>query len=193
MIHFALNAHLSPQGLFHVIHKRLKPRPLSDSSFRPYPGALAINDWTHKYNKPKLHFADSFYRFCVWQWNLAITYPDSDRHTGNDDVQCAFPRIKYNPQLVAMHSAISNGTLMMNTGLTFGDNTSASNWAPIARARQQLVQHHWHDGDAIITKAANFLPPFTFAPPATPTERVAFAKAIPDSIHTGVLDELGNR
>ncbi len=98
MIHFALNAHLSPQGLFHVIHKRLKPRPLSDSSFRPYPGALAINDWTHKYNKPKLHFADSFYRFCVWQWNLAITYPDSDRHTGNDDVQCAFPRIKYNQE-----------------------------------------------------------------------------------------------
>jgi hypothetical protein len=65
-----------------------------------------------------------------------------------------------------MHSAISNGTLMMNTGLTFGDNTSPSNWAPIARARQQLAQHHWHDGDAIITKAANFLPPFTFAPPA---------------------------
>ncbi|KAI2512208.1 hypothetical protein MHU86_2084 [Fragilaria crotonensis] len=50
-----------------------------------------------------------------------------DRYTGDDDVQCAFPRIKYNPNLVAMHSAISNNTLMMNTGLTFGDNTQIGN------------------------------------------------------------------
>ena len=82
---------------------------------------------------------------------------------------------------------------MMNTGLTFGDNTSPSNWKPIARARRQLAQHLWHDGDVIITKEANFLPPFTFAPLVTPTERAEFAKAIPDSINTGVLDELGNR
>jgi hypothetical protein len=37
----------------------------------------------------------------------------------------------------SMHSAISNNTLMMNTGLTFGDSTSPSNWEPIAQARQQ--------------------------------------------------------
>ena len=33
LIHFTLNAHLSPQGLVDVIHTRRKPRPLSDSSF----------------------------------------------------------------------------------------------------------------------------------------------------------------
>ena len=82
---------------------------------------------------------------------------------------------------------------MMNTGLTFGDNTSPSNWEPIARARQQFAQHLWHDDDDIIKRAAQYLPPFTFAPPATPAERVVFAKAIPDSINTGVLDEDGNR
>ena len=193
LIHFALNAHLSPQGLVDIDHERRKPRPLSDSSFRPFPGAFAINDWTNKANEPALHFAHSFHRFCIWQWNLAITYPDLDRHTGDDDVQCAFPRIKYNPNLVAMHSAISNGTLMMSTGLTFGDNTSPSNWEPIARARQQLAQHLWiHDPD-IISKAAPYLPPFKFAPPATPAERASFTKAIPDSINKGVLDAMGNR
>jgi hypothetical protein len=66
-------------------------------------------------NEPTLHFSESFNRFLKWQWNLANTYPDHDRYTGDDDVQCAFPRIKYNPNLVAMHSAISNGTLMMST------------------------------------------------------------------------------
>ena len=192
LIHFALNAHLSPQGLVDVLHARRKPRPLSDSSFRPWPGAMAINDWTNKKNEPPLHFAESFLLFCIWQWNLAITYPTHDRHTGDDDVQCAFPRIKYNPQLVAMHSSISNGTLSMNTGLTFGDNTSPSSFEPIARARQKLAQTLWHQPD-IMDRAAPYLPAFKFAPPATPSERASFARAIPDSINKGVLDENGRR
>ena len=52
LVHFALNVHLSPQGLVDVLHERRKPRPLSDSSFRPWPGASAINDWTNKINEP---------------------------------------------------------------------------------------------------------------------------------------------
>ena len=194
LIHFALNSHLSPQGLVDVLHARRKPRPLSDSSFRPWPGAMAIKDWTNKANEPALHFAKSFMNFCVWQWNLALTYPTFDRHTGDDDVQCAFPRLKYHPQLVAMHSSISNNTLIMNTGLTFGDNTSPSNWEPIARARQQLAQHFWlNEPETVLEKAQQYLPPFQFAPPATDSERVAFAVAIPDSINQGVMDADGRR
>ena len=82
---------------------------------------------------------------------------------------------------------------MMNTGLTFGDKTSPCNWEPITRARQQLTQHLLHEEDIIVAKAAQNLPPFPFAPPATPAERAAFERAIPDSINTGVLDEFGNR
>ncbi|KAI2495301.1 hypothetical protein MHU86_19200 [Fragilaria crotonensis] len=52
LVHFALNVHLSPQGLVDVLHHRRKPRPLSDSSFRPWPGAYAINDWTNKCHEP---------------------------------------------------------------------------------------------------------------------------------------------
>ena len=192
LVHFALNVHLSPQGLVDVLHHRRKPRPLSDSSFRPWPGAHAINDWTNKCHEPPLHFADSFHNFCKWHWNLAISYPLHDRHTGDDDVQCAFPRIKYNPNLVGMHIAISNNTLIMNTGLTFGDNTSPSNWEPVARARQQLAQHLWHQPD-IIDRARPYLPPVRFEPPATPAERASFAIAIADSQNTGVFDASGAR
>ena len=131
--------------------------------------------------------------FCIWQWNLAITYPQHDRHTGDDDVQCAFPRLKYNPQLVGMHSSISNKTLMMRTGLTFGDNTSPSTFEPVARARQKLAQHLWHQPELIFEKAGPYLPQFKFAPPATEAERAAFAVAIPDSLNVGVLDHNGRR
>ena len=184
LVHFALNVHLSPQGLVDVLHERRKPRPLSDSSFRPWPGAFAINDWTNKENEPSLHFADSLNQFCIWHWKLAITYPQHDRHTGDDNVQCAFPRVKYNPNLVGMHSAISNKTLMMSTGLTFGDNTSPSNWEPVARARQQLAQHLWHQED-IVNRTKKYLQPMVFDPPATPAERANFTVAIADSQNKG--------
>ena len=83
---------------------------------------------------------------------------------------------------------------MINTGLTFCDSsTILSNWEPVARARQQLEQYLWHDGDVIIVKAAQFLPLFTIAPTLTPTERAVFARAIPDSINSGVFDSNGKR
>ena len=192
LVHFTLNTHLTPQGLVDILHHRRKPRPVSDCSFRPWPGAHAINDWTSKANEPALHFADSFQNFCIWMWNLAISYPSHDRHTGDDDVQCAFPRVKYNPNLVAMHSAMSHDTLIMHTGLNFGGTTSPQNWEPIARARQQLAQKLWHDPD-ITERAKPYLPQLTFNPPATESERAEFATAIRDSKNKGVFDKNGNR
>jgi hypothetical protein len=110
LVHFTLNTHLTPQGLVDIVHHRRKPQPVSDSSFRPLSGAHTINDWTSKVNEPPLHVADSFQQFLIWQWNLAISYPHHDRHTRNDDVQCTFPCIKYNPNLFAMHSALLHST-----------------------------------------------------------------------------------
>ena len=188
LVHFTLNTHLTPQGLVDIMHTRRKPRPVFDSSFRPWPGAHSINDWTSKVNEPALHFADAFNQFCIWHWNLAISYPQSNHHTGDDDVQCAFPRVKYSPNLVAMHRApLSNDTLIMNTGLTFGDCRSPSNWDPIARARQQLAQKLWHDPD-ILERASPYLPALSFAPPVTLAERATFAIAIPDSQNRGVFN-----
>jgi hypothetical protein len=91
------------------------------------------------------------------------SYPSHDRRTGDDDVQCAFPRLKYNPNLVAMHSSISNKTLTISTGLTFGDNTCPSNWEPVARACQQLAQHLWYQED-IIDRARPYLLPMVSNP-----------------------------
>ncbi len=80
----------------------------------------------------------------------------------------------------------------MHTGLTFGDNTSPSNWEPIARARQQLAQTLWHNPD-IIHKAAPYMPPISFAAPVTIEGRAHFAIAIPDSKNEGVFDKRGKR
>jgi hypothetical protein len=82
----------------------------------------------------------------------------------------------------------------MNTGLTFGDNTSPSNFEPVARARSKLAQEYWlNEPELVLEKAKQYLPVFQFAPTATEEEKATFAVAIPDSVNIGVVDAEGRR
>ena len=77
--------------------------------------------------------------------------------------------------------------------MSFGDNTSPSNCEPVARARQPLAQHLWHQPDIIDRARPYLLLPVKFEAPATAAERSTFAIAIADSLNTGVFDSAGNR
>ena len=48
LIPFILNCHLTPQGVVDLNSPFKNPRPIFDSSFRPFPWCQAINDWTSK-------------------------------------------------------------------------------------------------------------------------------------------------
>ena len=71
LIHFALNAHFTPQGLVDIMHHRRKPRPISDSSFRPFPNSFAINDWTNKKKNPRFIFRS----LSIGSWNGSGIWP----------------------------------------------------------------------------------------------------------------------
>lgn len=143
MVHFALNCHVTPIGLVGLHHKYKQLRPIFDSSFRPEPKFSGINDWTTKDTEPPLHFAQSCSKHLVWLYNLRITYPDREIYLGGDDVSGASRHQKYHPNLVGMHSCVIADHLSCSTGMTFGDNTSPSNFEPIADARRQLAKHLW--------------------------------------------------
>ena len=66
--------------------------------------------------------------------------------------------MKYNPNLVGMHSCVIAGYLSCSTGMTFGDNTSPSNFEPIADARRQLAKYLWTKPDTI-SQTTKFLQP----------------------------------
>jgi hypothetical protein len=82
--------------------------------------------------------------------------------------------------------------MFMFTGQTFGDNTSPSNWEPVARSRQQLARYLWKQPDTV-AKAAKYLPPLQLATAPTPAEVATFVQATADTKHKGVMDESGNR
>ena len=190
---YLLNAHLTPAGL--VIKPDKKPRPVFDSSFRPEVWAMAINDWTDKCNEPPLIFPGAFHGLLTHLYNLRITYPFLVLCLGDDDISGAFRHGKYHPALVAMHLCLLGNILVAATGTTFGDNTSPSNFEPVAQARRQLAQHYWSNVSPAETANTvhNHLPPLTLAKPPTPTEIAVYQQADPDSQNRGVLNPDGTQ
>ena len=193
LIPFLLNCHVTPQGIvdLNTLHKN--PRPIFDSSFRPQAWCMAINDWTNKDYEPPLTFADAEMAFMIWLYNLRVTYPASEIYLADDDVSGAFRQTKYHPNLVGMHTSVQCGYGVLNTGATFGDNTSPSQFNPIAEARRHVSRHLWLTDHGVISRTLPHLPPITTAPAPPATITATFATADPDAINTGVLSSSGER
>jgi hypothetical protein len=187
------HCHLTPQGLVDINTPYKNPRPIFDSSFRPYPWCFAINDWTHKDNEPPLTFAGAELGFMVWVYNLRITYPDQEIYIADDDVSGAFRLMKYHPNLMAMHTFIQGAYCVVNTGGTFGDNTTPSNFDTLGMARRQLAWYLWQEDPTIAEKVLPHLPQLQLAPAPTDPEVALFRPADKDTINVGVLDAEGNR
>jgi hypothetical protein len=187
LVHFTLNCHLTPQGLIGLENPMKKPRPIFDSSFRPYPWCHAINDWTHKDNEPPITFPSAWSEYLQWIYNLRISYPEEEIYPADDDVSGAFRQLKYHPNMVAMHSYQVLDYMAAATGATFGDCTSPSNWDPVAQARRQLAQFLWKEKD-LVSRATPHLPRFTLAPKPQTDEVRSFTRANPDSKNKGVFD-----
>jgi hypothetical protein len=184
------HSHPTPIGMVDLAKIYKEPRPIFDSSFRPAPSSMAINDWVDKANEPAIHFPLSFMKLCIWLYNVRISYPDEEIYLVDDDVSGAFRHAKYHPNLVVLHACILFGFIMFSTGQTFGDAPSPANFEPFARARQQCAMYLWHQKDAL-RLAAPYLPKIEFQP-APPTALV-FVKSTRDSLNQGVFNADGTR
>ena len=148
-----------------------------------------MNDWVDPSNEPDIHFPKSFINFCIWLYNLRISYPTREIYVCDDDVSGAFRHSKYNPNLVALHACILFGFLFMSTGQTFGDSPSPANFEPIARGRQQYAMYLWHQADTLL-RAAKYMPSIKFQVP--PANQVYFPSTA-DSLNQGVFNSDGSR
>ena len=187
---FALHCHLTPQGIVDLNTKHKNPRPIFDSSFHPEVWAQAINDLASKDTEPPLTFAGAELGFMIWLYNLRITYPDLEIYIADDDISGAYRRMKYHPNLMALHASIQCGYLVINTGGTFGDNTSPSNFDPLALSRRFVSRYVWMNDPNVVERMSPSLPPITTVP-ADPT--VQYVQADADGLNRGVLDANGER
>ena len=186
----ALHCHLTPQGVVDLNTPYKNPRPIFDSSFRPFVWCQAINDWTDKSTEPELTFSTAELGFMIWLYNLRITYPDLEIYIMDDDICGAFRRMKYHPNCMSLHCSIQCGYLVVNTGGTFGDNTSPSNFDPVALSRRLFAQALWVRNPRAGQEALKHLPPLEMTP--TPPE-VVFTPVDADTTNTGVIGPDGKR
>ena len=190
---FVLNCHVTPQGVVDLDRPHKNPRPIFDSSFRPFPWCAAINDWTSKTDELPVICACAEIPFMVWLWNLRISYPRKELYIGGTDCHGAFRWDKHNPNLVGMHTSVQAGYAVFNTGGTFGGCTTPSNWDVVARAIIAMAKYLWLNCSTVVEQAAIYLPtPLEFETELYEPEG-GFSLATPDAIHRGVFDENGNR
>jgi hypothetical protein len=139
-----------------------------------------------------LTFAGAFVATLTWIWNLRITYPHLEIYVCDDDITKAFRQIKYPPNLAGLHCKIASGVMFVDTGQTFGDNTSPSNFEAVPNCRSQHAQALWHRPDTI-ARALPLLPAIAHQDPPTVAEAASFVQANRDSLNPGALDAFGNR
>ena len=86
------------------------------------------------------------------------------------------------------------GYFVVNTGATFGDNTSPSNFDPLAAGRRQLAWYLWSSGEDFVPRISQYLPaPIELAPRPTDAEAAEFAAADLDELNPGVINPDGSR
>ena len=84
--------------------------------------------------------------------------------------------------------------MVVNTGATFGDNTSPSNFDPLAMGRRQLAQYLWGSNEDFVPRITKFLPaPIELAPRPGEKEIAGFAVADKDQLNPGVIRADGTR
>ena len=105
----------------------------------------------------------------------------------------AFRHVKYNPNMVAMHTCRTCGYGQLNTGGAFGDCFLPPNWDAIKCARQESAAWVWQHDPLIHEKISPLLPPITLSPPPTPEEVSTFTQVDRDDLNPGVLNPDGSR
>ena len=186
---FIYNLHVSPEGI--LIKPNKNDRIVFDASFQIHYKSLSLNtSWTHAGDEPPIRYGTALLRHLTRIWNLRITYADEEILLWDDDVAGAFRLIKYNPDIAQAFSAIVHNTLWIPTGQVFGGNTSAQNFEGLALAREYLAQYlSTNKFSFLLHKHKKLLDLIKFTD--IPSDEVSFIKAIPDTIHKGVLASTG--
>jgi hypothetical protein len=192
LLPFVRDLHVTPQGIVDADNEWKNSRPVYDSTFRPTPWAMAINDHVNTDTEGECTFLHSFTRYCQYLWNVRISYPKERIYVGDDDVKNAFRLVKNNPAAVSMHGFRGHGLLGFCTGQSFGDNYSPSNFDIFAVVRTMHAIWLWTNEPAQCKqKASKYIDDIAFD--HNKSDIREFAPAHKDSKNPGILDNDGNR
>lgn len=137
---------------------------------------------------PKITYANAFIRHLVHIWNLRITYPREEILQHTDDIEAAFHRIIYHPDLAVCYAYVFMEFLLIPIGTVFGAGDSPGWFSTTADPRTHLAAvRDYSTMDLPVADAVVI--------PAAPSEEIVstFVQATADAEHQGIPPHLLHR
>ena len=150
-----------------------------------------MNELTNTAKEAPITFGYAYMAFCIWIWNLRITYPDEDLLLAYIDISSCFRYPRIFSDLVGAFGFMVGPWYFAANAMVFGSTTSATSWEPLRRAIVGVATACFHRPWLKI-KHKFYLDNVQWEPETTEDEDVQYVQATACTQNQGILDEDGN-
>mmetsp|Transcript_38437 Transcript_38437/g.92017 ORF Transcript_38437/g.92017 Transcript_38437/m.92017 type:complete len:864 (+) Transcript_38437:1-2592(+) len=130
-----------------------KARLIWNGTAKRYSWEYSMNEVTPTEKEAPITFGYVYLAFCVWLWNLRISYPNEEIYLAFIDISSCFRWPRIAPDLVGAFGFVMGSIYFAANAMVFGSVVSASTWEPFRRAiaalatsyyfSSGLVRQHW--------------------------------------------------
>ena len=148
-----------------------------------------MNEKTSREGEPEITFGFAFMAFCIWLWNLRITFPNEDILLATVDISSCFRFPRIFADLVGAFGFLIGPWYFAANAMVFGSIISANSWEPFRRAIAGIaiasftIQH-------LPEKHKQWLSLISWDPPAPAGTH--FVQASACNKNRGIIDKDGN-
>ena len=153
------------------------------NSYIPKPGTPG-----HAHENPPVYYGSALRRHLSHIYNLRIQYPKEDILQHTDDIDAAFRRILYHPELAIAFGYVFMEFFIVPVGEIFGARNSPSFWCVPAEMRAHM--------GAVLDHSATVVPlaeAVAFEPEPTPDLLDTLVPAVRDDLNQGIAPQYENR
>ena len=145
-----------------------------------------MNDKSSREGKPDITFGFAFMAFCIWIWNLRITFPDEEICLATIDISSCFRFPRIFADLVGAFGFLIGPWYFAANAMVFGSIISANSWEPFRRAITGIAIAGFSIPHLVV-KHKQWLDLINWDPP-TPAG-TKFSQATTCRKNRGILDE----
>ena len=185
---FASSARHTKQAI--IAKEGKKSRVVWDGTDKAHWFESPMNEVTPTVKEADITFGCVYMAFCVWLWNLRISFPDEEIYLAFIDISSCFRWPRISPDLVGAFGFVVGSIYFAANAMVFGSVVSASTWEPFRRAIAALATALYHT-QGLIRKHWSLLELIKWDRP--PDAGTTFVRATPCSLHLGVYNTDGTR
>jgi len=147
-----------------------------------------MNEITPIEGEALITFGYVYMSFCIWIWNLRISFPDEDILLAFIDISACFRWPRIAPCLVGAFGFVIGPLFFGANAMVFGSVASATSWEPFRRAIAALATSYF-TRSCLRQTHKKYLDLIRWHEP--PNEGLKFVQADKDSKNLGIIDDNG--